>query len=798
MSKNYPHLDDTEFPDLPTVDVYKYRNDYDYTQYQDTVKIKLMNVPWCGDYENVVYFETREERDKWFSEQDGMVKELSTMFRLYSDGSLKVDIPIDDCMKYNYAAIDYGKLPNQDALSGNHVMYYFISDMIQQSVNTTQLSLALDYWTCYIYDMGITYVNLLRGHAPMAETDVESYLSNPLDNSELLLAQDVNFGSIQRASHIESIVFNSYDARDITLGFQTNASMQMKWEKDGNKIIPAAGFESSQAFSSVDPFILDDVSYWEMFRENVMEQCPQFFETVKGMFIIPKKLVTYYEEDDFEFCGIPCHFLASHNDIAQGLFKLTREKFGFSEDFGDLAKLYTFPYSAIEVNDFKGGNTLLKVEDTSGSLEVHTMMCDMYPYLSVEAYMLGIGGVGQSTVRFQNNFTHTMSIGGRYYDFATKWSIPVFSVQLEVEKNWELNSKIGADANIANTSDQIELSRQANDISNEKMKEITANNQNAETAIFANSKWYQNYIGEFNKILAGELLDADIDYGSTTVNNNNIASIAINGYNSITDTAVGLGSALMKKDSAAGAETVVGMAQSIVNTGVNVALSNANFSSLVSKDTKVYNAYWGDKDSTFSAGGFNYWNWYHTNEFDYKKLQVSQASIAGGSAPSYDISTGGNSSVSLYGSNNYIIDANNKIFENYKDTSETIAARNYDAKHAQTLLTNPPSYGQLTGTPDIISKPFGLSFNVVTQSKSAIRQAAEQFMRYGYMLNLQWKVGSFNVMPRFSYWQCDTVYCNDNGVYEGAQEMIKSILGKGVTVWRKPDDIGKTSIYENR
>ena len=53
-------------------------------------------------------------------------------------------------------------------------------------------------------------------------------------------------------------------------------------------------------------------------------------------------------------------------------------------------------------------------------------------------------------------------------------------------------------------------------------------------------------------------------------------------------------------------------------------------------------------------------------------------------------------------------------------------------------------------------------------------------------------------MPRFSYWKCSSVYCDDSGVYEGGQAMVKSILERGITVWRNPDDIGRISIYENR
>lgn len=809
MSKEFPHLDDTRFPDLQTANVYKYRNELDYDRYEVSTKIKMLNVPWCGDYDNAVYFETREERDKWFDSQKGTVKEMPTMFRLYADGDIKVELPIDECMEYNYVMIDYGKAPYQEEETKYGKMFYFISDMKQDSVNTTRLQLSVDYWTTYIYDMGITYVNLERGHAPMAETDADTYLGNPLENSEFLLTDDVSYGYLQRVTSTENVIFNDYtgNLEDMTLGFQTSASMDMSWQIDGNPCIPTAAFESSQAFSSVDPFVIDSLEQWKEFRDTVTEQCPQFFETVKGMFIVPKKLLTY--STDFDFCGFTCHFLASHGDKLQGGIKLEKGMFGYPEDYADIAKLYTYPYAAIDVTDFKGSTMQIRVEDTAGSVEVRTMMCDMYPFLGIEAYLTGIGSGGRSELRFQNNFTHTMTIGGRYYDFSTKWNIPVFSVQLTPQADWELDGKIAADATVANVNTQMTLNKDNMDLSNQATKDMTANNQQVERSVFNIAKWLQQTNGEFGKILAAELFKADVDYGSTTMTNNTIGSLVSAGVGVVEGFAHGAaGSALATKQKDADkamngaiAGDMVSGAANAINTGVNVVVSSLNYAALVTKNKAALDAYWGDIDSSFggaSGSGYNYWTWKNTTDFDYKRILAGQAAIAGGSYASYGNATGTSITETVTGTNEIGIKLKQDVYYNTKEAQEETSTRTYDAKRNQTYLSNHPTFGQLTGTPDIISKPFGLSFNAVTQSKNAIRQAAEQFMRYGYTLNMQWKIDSFNVMPRFSYWKCSSVYCDDSGIYEGAQAMVKSILERGITVWRNPDDIGRISIYENR
>lgn len=775
MGKEFPHLDDTRFPDLQTANVYKYRNELDYDRYGAGTKIKLLNVPWCGDYDNAVYFESGEERDKWFDSQNGIVKEMPTMFRLYADGDIKVELPIDECMECNYVMIDYGKAPYQEKDARYRRMFYFISDMGQDSVNTTRLQLAVDYWTTYVYDMGITYVNLERGHAPMAETDADTYLANPLENSEYLLTDDVSYGYLQRVTSTENVIFNDYtgDLRDMTLGFQTSASMQKSWQIDGSPCIPTAAFESSQAFSSVDPFVIDDLTQWDSFRDTVIEQCPQFFETVKGMFIVPKKLLTY--STDFDFCGFTCHFLASCGDKLQGGIKLEKGMFGYPGEYSGIAKLYTYPYAAIEVADFKGGAMQIRVEDTSGSVEVRTMMCDMFPFLGVEAYLTCIGSGKRSELRFQNNFTHTMTIGGRCYDFSTKWSIPVFSVQLTPQADWELNGKIGADAGTAQTGNNASV------VTANAALQVAANTDTTSEA---------NYLLDRNTARGNRLADDKTqraifatktsantqiaaDIAQATVSSNAITSkAAVTAVANVAEGAASVVSGVATGNMGAAAaglmNATVGTLAGFVNSGIEA--STVMTSTQIGNELKTATA---DINSSANNALKDYDMACNLDTAGYQKDYNAAVT---------DI-TNGMTTGSAYNASDAMLENNRLAVE---------------AARKQVYASNHPAFGQLTGTPDIVSKPFGLSFNAVTQSKNAIRQAAEQFMRYGYALNMQWRVRTFNVMPRFSYWKCSSVYCSGNGVYEGGQAMVKSILERGVTVWRNPDDLGAISIYENK
>ena len=808
--KTYPHLDDTKFPDLPTVDAYKYRNNVPYEEYTDSVKIKMMNVSWCGDYDNTVYFETKQERDAWFESQTGQVMELPTMFRLYPSGTIKVPCTIDEAMNYNYVMIDFGKTLYQTELSDNHIMYYFINDVSQKSPNATELTLVLDFWTTFINDMDIEYVSLMRGHAPMVATPADVYLSNPIDNCEFLLTPDVNFGKFQRVETTESVIFNE-ESSEMTVGFLTNASMQMGhenktrvWTADaGYEYIPTFAFEYSQAFSCIDTFVLDNISYWKSFRENVTARCPQFWETVKGMFIIPKKLIqesNYTTGRQFMFCGIPCHHVETDGDKLIEVVEFTKDKFNFPEQFADIAKLYTFPYAAVEVNDFKGNSMLIKIEDTSGSIEVHTIMCDMYPFLNIEAYMTGVGSSQKYTIKFKNSYDNKMMIGGHEYDFSTKWFIPVFAVQLTVEDNWYLNGKIDADAAKNNALDAAKVDRFNH-----------WDNINSNSALITRvevplvKKMY-----EYNAESAYYAMAKALVAGSTYQDLDNTATIQ--------GTSVGLAGGLISGGlnggitgaASAGANGVTNAWQSafIVNKNTDCTLYGNGLEGAYFN--KMYGGYTPASTPGYSVAGLGYNNPFSSAGLNGRYITGTKTGIEGqrldqnvnametrlGVTRERDREiTNNNYSLIVGGTISY---HNSAWDDTDTDSVYGNALRAYDAHFKQKMLINPPEFGQLTGTPDIISKPFGLRYNFITQSKNAIRQTGEQFLRYGYFLNMEWKITTFNLMSMFTYWHCDRVYCNDNGVFEGAQDFIKTILQRGTTVWRRPEDIGVKSIYENK
>ena len=133
------------------------------------------------------------------------------------------------------------------------------------------------------------------------------------------------------------------------------------------------------------------------------------------------------------------------------------------------------------------------------------------------------------------------------------------------------------------------------------------------------------------------------------------------------------------------------------------------------------------------------------------------------------------------------------------------AARGYSTQasavanqQAQAKLGAPNLYGSPANGQTATTRPMAAFASVVTQSPAAIAQAGDAFLRYGYRLERAIDFTGFNVMPKFSFWQCSDMWLRSSTVPDAYLDQIRMLLFGGVTVWRNPDDIGNTAITDNK
>lgn len=484
----FPLLNDTKYPNINNVNVYGYQNDFDYTRWTPNTKLKLVNVRWNGDYNDVVKFDSNETRDQFFdelAETQGCAEILNTNVRM-DKTTVKVPIPFDKAVMYNYLVVDIPIATSEDnpinyeSADGFRRWHFFIQDWVNLAPSTTALTLALDVWTQYINSIGINYMLLERGHAPVAKSDVDSYLANPMDNSEYLLAKDVNFGddtitrggkfipfgngdkyicfastctssqlsnlgtiSTGQSGFTNPTFSNASDYPDNSnrWGYQYNVN-NYSWGTDksykgtktpaGNSVTTDGRIPNNTTVYAVPS---SDAS---QFLNDLLNTQPTFLKTVLGCFMVDKSLVA--TKARYTIAGHTVYELQSM-ETALGSFKLSKDMFGYDKKYQRFAKLYTYPYAELEVTDNNGKVASVRIEST-GDIRAQAITAIAFPYLNMRVFLTGISGIGSESYKWTDLFgTHDESISNSdWYKFCFDFNIPMYALYMDGQTSWNIQN----------------------------------------------------------------------------------------------------------------------------------------------------------------------------------------------------------------------------------------------------------------------------------------------------------------------------------------------------------------------
>lgn len=484
----FPHLGDTRFPNLQNVNVYEFQNNFDYTRWSEETVIKLCNVIWNSDYTDVVKFDTDEARDSWFdSLTDVHAVRLLTAARLVPEGYVKLPIPYDVMAKYNYLFIDMPIATSNtnkidyETDDGVRRWYFFIENIVYLSPNTTQVFLSPDIWTIYQNEIDFNYMLLERGHAPVAYTDTDTYLANPIENNMLLLAPDVTFdnaGVNKSVTHvpfgngIKFVCIASTCAPEdiLNLGYVTqdanydptsppftynDLSPRYGYQLEVEDFTIGNGYNYSYARTpaaaahSDDNRIPNNLSVYALpadscygngtFFQDVLRECPQFLNTVQGCFVVDQGCLILGS----------MHTIAGHTVYrcigrSQTLLTkaLTKADFDYPSRYERFAKLYTSPYAQLEITDNDSITHTINIEETS-TLSVKSVVALAFPFINERVYIDGIGGTGSlqySWIDLAGNPLNVEISKSDWFKYCFDWKIPTFGLFMDGETAYQLNS----------------------------------------------------------------------------------------------------------------------------------------------------------------------------------------------------------------------------------------------------------------------------------------------------------------------------------------------------------------------
>ena len=783
----------SDFPNLDNVDVYRYDNMLDYSRFKPTARLKMCNVPWCGDYDNVVKFDDDAARDAWFDALEGEVVNLDTMFNVKPDGASKVPVPVTSAQGYNYLVVDLPRMtsdarPLAYAAGDRKRRYcYFIQDAQQLSPNSTRLILTLDVWTTYINEMRFDYVLLERGHAPVAASSVADYLANPRDNSAYLLSDDVNTGGepfVERARAVKN-----YSAETQRACIATYADLQGDLGTAAAPRVPAISEPATSGVLAPRVYSVA-VGDLQLFLRALESNAPWMKSTVLGVFFAPSDLLT--QAAPFSLWGISVTILNAVQKI-EPFMKPGVADFGYPAQAAGFAKLYTYPYAAIRIGDERGQTSTVRIEDLgSDGIKLASAVNLVMPYISIDARLLGIAGATDS-LTFQTIEGRTYNYGGAWGEYLKSWNLPVMQVSQGAASRAayttvynRAHARLAAGNALASS---LASNSTANANANNSAKNVTDNNAvntAANTAVTKNANdWALTGASASNQKLSADcnadnaastaMTGLQNDVVAITTANNNAAAIASTAGAVVTGGLTG-GSADGKSAAIGG---IADLAVAIPSANAAAAISQSSSTAAVSV------AQTNALQKTLNAANYTAAVWGVQNN------------------ASTSATTLRNEASTKVAANNAAVTHTNAA--NTKATGDANANRAYatsiDAISAglnQAGVAAPAQFGANANGHSGATAPRALFAQIVTQRECDIMNAASAFARYGYSLMREFSMERMQVMRHFTYWKCAEVWCSGNGnALEGAQGAIKDILIRGVTVWSKPEEIGRVSIYDN-
>lgn len=777
---DFPHLrTDENFPNANGVDVYRYDNDLDYRRYDySQMKICVCRVPWdmgeahvgqrtISGIGNVVWFGSENARDTWFdSIPDSECFRWETKFKeLHRDGQITVPLPFDVAAKYNYLTVEYELFANDGSLveyekpGGVRKWFWFIREVEFVAPNSTRLILMNDAWQTFIYGVNIPWMVLERGHAPMCKVSADRYLSNPLQFSELVTADDVNFGDVPRiVSDTESVMFNADNMKAVIIS-SCDPSGDFGSKGDGDWHTTSA-YHQAESVISYWAFAID-VANLQSWVTGVSSDAPQFMRTVKAVCFISGDMLTLGAS--FTFGSVTCRWVSAGYKVNR-LATLTKEMFGYGPHYEDVAKLYTYPYCELVIYDNAGTEKRIRVEDTDGKLDVQSCVNLVYPWLKVDAHIRGVGRAGAQTFTFTNITSRNMPVQGNWRDTLIEFDIPTFGInqmamafndydthfdrvqQLHAANNAYSNAAANADNQVANAG-----------VTTAGNTAVTAASNASMNAVASNAATYNT---------AKATADNIVTQGSA------MSTIAANEMQgTIAATSGVASSALGALASGNPVGAVAGLVGGIIGAGATLAstaVANGLTSAMASYQIASNNA-----NATLSTG-------------------KTQSDTTAHTTAASDITNANNSVVTSHAANNSAT-----IYANAARDLDT-AQNAVDNQQLQAALNAPQEFGEWSAGDHAVTRPMGAFLDVVTQAPGAIKRAGDEFMRYGYALNRQWPFdGNWCPGKHFTYWKLSDFWVKGLDVPDLYMDKLRFFLFGGVTVWKRPEDIGHVSIYQN-
>ena len=713
---------------------------FSYAAWTPNTTAQLANVPWGADYRDIVKFSSQAALDTYLASSGVAGPVFSNMTYAPVNRPVKVNLPFNSVYKYNYIRVYNPAMP---VASGDapRAFYYFITDVTYHAPNTTYITVMLDVWQTFGYNMvfGNSYIE--RGHIGIANTNHfdnygRDYLTVPEGfdvgseynvvrrwSTELASARHLDgSGNPNFEVLITSTVSLKVDPGSVTAPvLQSALGSNMEFLPSGCEVyvLTLPNFINLMGALTTHPWVSQGIVSIQAIPAHTRYGASSAWQSTSlgpfGGTTIPAWSFNSYAS---QALGTRKNSVPSPTGYGWRV-DVFNDRNVFPARYSYLSKFLTYPYCVAEVTSYTGTPVVLKPEfwsdDNATVVEV--------PHLTQPGAQIRFVpyryNVNTAAVAEEDDAYGVMNDGGEWLDMATGiFNFPTFAL---------VNNQY-IEYMAANTH-SIAFSFQNADWSQQKAMAGNANSFDIATRGLQTSQDV-NAVGNTNALAQSQIAN----------------QAAIQGMG--VDMARGAIGGAMAGSGAGGAGAVagagIGMAANAASTAIGVNARNASTSANISASQQA------------------------------NALQVTQGAYAAGA-------------------NNRL--ANWAARGDYANEIAGINAKLQDAK-----LTQPSVSGQVGGDAfNLATGRMGYDVKVKMLNPAAMRVIGEYWLRYGYAVN-QFAVmpSSLQCMTKFTYWKLKETYLTGGPCPETFKLAIRGIFEKGVTVWANPADIGTIDIGTNQ
>lgn len=367
--------------------------------------VQLLNVPWDAQYKDIVGWKSQQARDDWFSAQKAYSYSTNNYSYLKPGAPIRVSLPYSSVYKYNYVCVLNPAQPvDNEGLPKRY--YYFIVGSRYLNPQTSEITLQLDVVTTYAFDFHIGSSYVESGHIAMANSAFN--ISSPSDLSPVNLQKYLTFtdgfdvgdrylpgvkefhsmqepnahGDTKPKIVLISTIDLATDPGTIdNPNLKTSKGQQADGLISGANVysIPANQFENLMKAGSDFPWMTQGIICIYVFPGNILTDGPT-------VHLFGDRVT------EAHFLGTTENFNNTSQEYlhSQNIFSALSQS--IPDGFKDIYKLYTYPYSVIEISTYDGQAVYLKPEYMRDAyVSMYYISCALMPFARIAFFPKNYG-----------------------------------------------------------------------------------------------------------------------------------------------------------------------------------------------------------------------------------------------------------------------------------------------------------------------------------------------------------------------------------------------------------------------